>query len=360
MNNTSKTPIVCTFSASSFFAPYLCVSLMSLVEHCSNENEYKIYIFETDITQKNKDLLEKSVSKTNVELNFINLTELTSNKEFIAHDHVSEHTFFKFFIPKILKQYDKVLFCDSDVIFQNDVAKLYNTDLKDKKLAAGLCNLWNGIINYDSAEYDYTCNTLKIKNTDNYFQCGILLFNNRLINENDIENLLKMAQTRSYHCLDQDILNSYFQNDVIIFDSNWNYETSQEGFRKISIPFMDEKHLKIWEKAKENPYIIHYSGCEKPWLFPDEEMAKIWWGYARKTPFYEEILARLMDFKVTQKLPTIYMMEHPFRNFVKKISYKIKKQIGSKAYRSKYKEKYNRINSKLKEIKNLRNLAKKF
>ena len=57
---------------------------------------------------------------------------------------------------------------------------------------------------------------------------------------------------------------------------------------------------------------------------------------------------------------TIYMMEHPFINFVKKISYKIKKQIGSKTHRAKYKEKYNRIKFKLKEIKNIRNQIKKF
>ena len=54
------------------------------------------------------------------------------------------------------------------------------------------------------------------------------------------------------------------------------------------------------------------------------------------------------------------MMEHPFRNFVKKIFYKIKKQIGPKAHRDKYKEKYNRIKFKLEEIKNIRNQIKKF
>lgn len=81
--------------------------------------------------------------------------------------------------------------------------------------------------------------------------------------------------------------------------------------------------------------------------------------------FYEEILARLMDFKWAQKplagtdYHTIYMMEHPFINFVKKISYKIKKQIGSKAHRSKYKEKYNRIKSKLKQVKNLKDQVKR-
>ncbi|TKZ35798.1 hypothetical protein EZH24_03380 [Brachyspira catarrhinii] len=39
-----------------------------------------------------------------------------------------------------------------------------------------------------------------------------------------------------------------------------------------------------------NPKIIHYCDIYKPWKSPELELANIWWQYARKTSFYEDII----------------------------------------------------------------------
>ena len=38
------------------------------------------------------------------------------------------------------------------------------------------------------------------------------------------------------------------------------------------------------------PKIIHYAGGYKPWKKPDLAYSEYFWYYARKTPFYEELL----------------------------------------------------------------------
>ena len=43
-------------------------------------------------------------------------------------------------------------------------------------------------------------------------------------------------------------------------------------------------------EAGKKPVIIHYTSSRKPWHSPKEDLAEIFWYYARRCPFYEEIL----------------------------------------------------------------------
>ncbi len=290
------TNVVMCFSSSDWYVPYLTTCLTSLMEYISEKNKYEIVILETEISENNKTMLNKIVNKPNCILSFFPIREFVAEKDFKCHDHVSVETFFKLFIPEIFKDKEKVLFCDADIIFQDDPAKLFDLDLKDNFLAAGLCHHWNGLMNFEKSCLNYTKEHLKMKNPARYIQGGILLFNNKKIKSHDVQNLIKLASGTSYLNHDQDVLNSWFQNKTLIFDSRWNYETAQAGFHKYAIPNMDKEHKTIWENASKNPAIIHYSGNEKPWFYPHEEFADIWWHYARKTPFYEEILKRMAVF----------------------------------------------------------------
>ena len=66
-------------------------------------------------------------------------------------------------------------------------------------------------------------------------------------------------------------------------------------FEKIAIYDKDDNLLfsgykKDFLEARKNPYIIHYCSPRKPWNMPSVEYSQIFWHYARKTPFYEEIV----------------------------------------------------------------------
>ena len=45
--------------------------------------------------------------------------------------------------------------------------------------------------------------------------------------------------------------------------------------------------------ARNQPKIRHYAGCDKPWSMVKCDWAAHYWKYAKETPFYEELLARL-------------------------------------------------------------------
>ena len=48
-----------------------------------------------------------------------------------------------------------------------------------------------------------------------------------------------------------------------------------------------------YEAAYASPKVVHYAGPDKPWDDPSVDYADLFWSYARKTVFYEELLARM-------------------------------------------------------------------
>lgn len=356
-------------SCSNEYTPYLSVYLLSLAEHTVSNSNYDIIILEKSITENNKQKLKDMLKGyKNISLRFLDVSGYINTKVKIPLSHYREECFFRLFTPELLSDYEKIIFTDCDLVLQDDIMQLNQFDLNGKPLAACIDFIMNAHYGLSWVDWkDYVGKVLGLKDIYSYVNTGVIVVDVKKYLKRQIrQKCLSIMEKQELRTLEQDALNSVLQTDIAKLPTAWNVLTMQKQmydwqFLKAMSFYVKQQYL----KDKLNPKVIHYAAARKPWLFPDEELAEIWLGYARKTPFYEEILARMIDFKVSQRPPagtdyhTVYMMEHPFRNFVKKISYKIKKQIGSKAHRSKYKEKYNRLKSKLKQVKNLKDQVKR-
>ena len=78
----------------------------------------------TDITEENKNLL-KDYTETfqNGTINFIDMSSFIQNEDLESlmssrkeYNYISPETYFRFYIPKILKNYDKVIYLDADIL----------------------------------------------------------------------------------------------------------------------------------------------------------------------------------------------------------------------------------------------------
>ena len=251
----------------------------------------------------------------------------------------------------------------------DNLAKLFNVDIdkypigaiKDLTLHAFICDE-NRFVEGHLTNKQYF-NKIGIKDKFSCFNGGVLLLDIRKISPHFCKDLSELLDKNNYEYLDQDAFNLYFQGNIFWLDASWNV-TPITLDPKI-VPTLPKKSKDILLMALKYKKIIHYNSQFKPWFYPDKPYADIWWSYARQTPFYEEILARLMDFRISQKpqspidLHVIYMLLHPLYFKLKKIWYKIKKKIGSKSHRHKYKEKYKKLKQELKEAKKLKNKIKK-
>lgn len=293
-----KNNIAITLSANNFYVPYVSALLYSICDNISGENNYDIIVMNRDISLKSQSTLKEQIKDyPNVSLRFTNIGRY--EKQFqglFLRGHFVLETYFRLLLPEILPDYQKILYLDSDLIVQADLAEAYNTDITGYLLAAchdaDTAGLYNG---YEPQKKNYMDNILKIKEPYNYFQAGVILFNlDEFRATYTTHAMLEFAASNKWELLDQDVLNYLCQGHVKYLDMAWNVMTDWRGIRISDIIARAPKYLSDeYKRAHSAPKIIHYAGPDKPWQQPYSDYAEVFWHYARKSVYYEVLIQRL-------------------------------------------------------------------
>ena len=280
-------PIV--FATDDNFVPYLYVAMYSLISNADENNNYDIVILYSKINNYNiSRLLE--LSSDNVSIRFFDMTEYMNKYSDVWYTHwnYSDAVYYRFFIPEIFSNYDKVLYLDGDVIFNCDASELYNIYLRDNYIAAvqDISQQMTGYIGETFRE-----NVLKVKR-ENYFNTGILIFNIRLLKTVEFldECIKTLKKLKNPLFPDQDVLNKVCDGHVKYLPYNYNLMWNCLHYYTDAKDRMPETTYNEYKEAWKNPKIIHYAGAYKPWKQPWLEYSDLFWKYARQTPFYEEII----------------------------------------------------------------------
>lgn len=288
--------VAIAMSCSNEYAPYLSVCLQSLIEHTSKEHYYDILIFERNITDANKAILEQQICRENISLRFINPMEIINNyKNLKFPKQYNLECYFRLTSPIILEKYKKLIFTDVDLIFQEDIANLYSIDIpnalgacQDLVYCSFLSTPGLGIVEYATKE-------LELKDPYKYFNTGVMVLNLNYLREHKIpEKCLTMANERMYRILEQDILNKLLKEDITYIDDRWNCPTMNPTYEKF-MKNLSQNYISRYITAFKEPYIVHWAGRLKAWGESNADKAYLWWQYARKTPYYEVILQRLWN-----------------------------------------------------------------
>lgn len=292
------------YASDNNYVPYLAVSIKSLIDNASPHNYYDIIILETSISNKNKQKLQK-MSRKNISIRFFEMGSFIKNCKFFTNRYLSIETYYRLFIANICQLYKKAIYLDCDTLILCDIANLYNIDLKDNIIAAtnDLPSYYHRITNdeiYGVKRRDYTQNKLRINDTREYFNAGVLVFNISQMIRNNTTNLFlnKIKEIENPICHDQDILNAACYKKVLFLEQKWNFYNffNQESLKKknIKIRFDNLPNYlkKEYIEAYKNPLIIHYAGNEKVWYNPNIEFGLQWWNCAKKTPFYKQIVKK--------------------------------------------------------------------
>ena len=276
----SVVPIV--FSADENYAPYLGVAIQSVIETGSTKYFYDIYIFHYELSDQYINRLE-AMETGNVRIKCLDVGDSIKKEDLYSRAHYSIEMYFRILIPEILFQYDKVLYLDCDLVVLNDVAELYKYDLGDNILGAA-----NNIVNRNMEKY--ITHTLGIS-VEEYINSGVLLINTKKFLEANIKEKCFVVLTNmpTLWCPDQDILNITCNKNILFLEDAWNFQW-QHIWPENSGQELIELYKERFKAAYANHYIVHYTSVLKPWIFPGKEMANYFWEYARKTPFYEQII----------------------------------------------------------------------
>lgn len=282
-NILSKTYVPIVYACDRNYLPHTYVSIVSLIENLSENTHVVIYIMHDQSVPRNDRSLFDKLNSKNVTIKFIDMENCFSDIT-MKIPHISYVTYFRLEIPRRLDFYDKVLYLDSDTIINSDVSRLFNINI-DAYYVAGVKAL--------SYHHKRTQDRLKI-DPSNYINAGVLLLNNKKIISKKIHERFLSLLRYGYSSQDQDIINVAFNGRILALDKRFNFMTKYAKAQGL------HKHHEI--------DILHFADKIKPWNDTTSIYADFFWKYAKKTPFYKELLEK-MNLK-NSKEQTMFFFEN--------------------------------------------------
>ena len=309
--NQSKPARAFVFAFNNNFAKYFGTALKSLIDNSKPDYFYDVIVFSSDISPRNKRLLLEMLPE-NFSLRFFDvsgyISDLLEGINLLTTYHWSVEMYYRIIIPLVMRDYEKVLYTDADIIFNEDISGIFNISFDDKELLA-VSDLFNLVSHLESRKLrkQYIEEVLELGQSYTYFNSGVLMFNISAIEtERYIEKMKKafdkleiMSKAKIMFYPDQDILNFIFNGKVKLIAQEWNLQYHLPVVNKNLLPDLNKDKLEEYLSGFQSPKIIHYTSHIKPWNEPENDLAEVFWKYARTTVFYEEIIAAMQK-KISQ------------------------------------------------------------
>ena len=176
-------------------------------------------------------------------------------------------------IPEYITDVDKIIYLDCDLVFCDDVEKLWSIDLQGHIL---------GAVGDRVGQKVTTPGIIPTK----YFNSGVMVWDlKRMRQENAMEKWQQVFKSHNSKLPypDQTLLNLVHCNDMLLLPQNWNLHNSI--YRNPPVPGMYTVPETI--ASISNPCIVHFTGHHKPWIFwkfTHHVYANRFWFFALKAP----------------------------------------------------------------------------
>lgn len=288
-----KIPVV--FATNNDYALFCYTAVFSMLKNRDAGDVYDIRILQTNLRQDYVYLLE-ALSCANASVKCEDVSKYVDEIDIRGYGYISAETFYRFFIPKLMPEYDKVLYLDSDIIVRRNVAELYKIEMGDFPLAAVRDADCTGVINH--------CRQIGLPEGIVPINCGVIMFNIKAYEERNVRErclaLLKEDYQNppvKYTWVDQDVTQIVLQGDILMLEARWNFQWQY----KFRVNDLREGYRQTYLQAEKDPCIIHYAGGHKPWMEPELENALYFWDCAMEMPCFKEVvyeaisLARRID-----------------------------------------------------------------
>lgn len=254
------------------------LSINSILKNNLSKSHYKFYIFENNVTDKNKELMRNFVHSFRQEIEFYHIDTyiLDQGQDLYKYlnSRITSIGMARVLIPNLLPDnIHRVLYLDGDTLITDDLKNLYDMNLKDKTV---------GMVEDSSI---WQVKQIPIKKQNYYVNSGVMLIDiDKWRKEHITEQIISFLKDNfndflykdnttfiRYPFPDQDLINIVLKNNIAFLDKRWNNQT---------IPY-----FYLTENTKG---IIHFLTKNKPWVFPQSELPayKIYYKYWRESPLW--------------------------------------------------------------------------
>ncbi|MBU1136554.1 MAG: glycosyltransferase family 8 protein [Nanoarchaeota archaeon] len=260
------------------YAQHTGVWMFSIMKNCSCSSDIHFYIFDGGINEKSKKLMKKICDDFGSKLSFIkpDVNDWLLFKGLKLGKHLTPIIYCKLLFAEKIKNIEKIIILDSDIIVEGDIKELNEISLDNKTIGA--------IPDVGIYTKEISAKNLGFPDNQKYFNSGVMVVDCVKWKKNNVlKNVIKFIRENpdKIRIQDQDGLNFIMQKDWKALPYEWNivhpfYYKSLE-LKKV----IGEKKL---NEILANPKIVHYT--IKPWIYEKvHPLRNRYWHYLKQTPW---------------------------------------------------------------------------
>ena len=259
-SNTAKDEIInIAFNIDKNYPIYTMLTINSIVKNSNSKFEF--YIIENNLTDTQKTLMNffvKKFYKQNITFIHFDNPIINKNKRIYLEKNITNIAIARIMLPQIVKNVDKIIYLDSDILVNTDIKALWDVDLN--KHHTGMVQ--------DIVQYKIEGTEIK----NHYMNSGVMVIDAKQWREKRISqkllNLFNKSKNFQYYFVDQDIINIVLNGEIKEIPIKWNNQMY--------------KSKMLYQK---NDCIYHFTGHNKPWLFmTNSKQEKLYTRYWNHSP----------------------------------------------------------------------------
>ena len=287
------------FSTDENYLQHLSVAIISILKNAHSRKQINIFILQCSSKIKKshkKKIQQLQYMRPNTSINFVDIDKtIFQDFPLIEGTHFTQAMYYRYIIPELFINLNKVLYLDCDIVVKADISELYKIELNNNYIAAvqDMVGISNQI-------------RLNLNKTGKCFYCnsGVLLMNLKLLRrDNVIEKLVNYTIKNKEKLMwpDQDVINVVMENKIKYLDLSWNL---QYYYPETKTDYNEN----AFSKAIANPKIIHFIGYEKPWFINSHRpFKKEYFEYLKYSPWKKKKIKSIQQYskQLCQKIFSI-------------------------------------------------------
>ena len=277
------------------FAPYVAVSMVSLLENNRDAEGIHIHLLESGLSKKTGELLSSMVEAYGPtrRLELVDISDMEQRLRGLTGRELSlgrfgAVAFGRILAPELIGEADRLLYIDGDTLVLGSLRRLWQQGLKSGSLAS---------MAMEPTIYPEIKRSIGLSDSEPYYNSGVILMDaaawrKERIFERAVTYMGSSEGDLSFP--DQDVLNIILRGRVSPMPQRYNFMSgytyqSYEVLRRHAPWFEPPGGREGFERARKHPAILHFAGDERPWfagsLCPGR---KLYRSYQSLTPWKDK------------------------------------------------------------------------
>lgn len=269
------------------YAQHAAITLMSAYEKSKNKSNIESFVLDGGISKDKKEKIQRSIEQYGGKVSFIKIDE-DDYKDMYTSYQYSQAIYYRLALPNLLNK-KKCIYVDCDLLFLDDIEKLWNINLNGHPVGAiediGLTTSKKRFLEKQKS--------IGLKAGSSYFNSGVVIMDLEQWREKSYSSLaMELAANNDFTSHDQDVLNKLFMDNWEQIDLRWNVIPPITYMYPKIIFNKKERERSI--RARKNPGILHYAGRYKAWEFKEyPEFNAFYYELLRKSAFKDVAMPQL-------------------------------------------------------------------